>query len=214
MMDIIIKSLIGEHASSSLYCLGRCEWLNKSVSDVLYVPKTENLAPILIEVQHDVNEDFYFKSLCQKGKTQFRKIINCIENNIPKEKIRQHAINGEIFFMQQARKFDEKQREVTPIEDTAEISNLTAVAYHNINLTTDDNAFVEDFIAKTTGRVSWGIAMNKEKKKSFFFFLNHTTWKSLKTSYNRKAKMVKRKRALTFCQSSSVQIYACCYLKS
>lgn len=72
--------------------------------------------------------------------------------------------------MQQARKFDEKQREVTPIEDTAEISNLTAVAYHNINLTTDDNAFVEDFIAKTTGRVSWGIAMNKEKKKSFFFF--------------------------------------------
>lgn len=112
VMDIIIKSLIGEHASSSLYCLGRCEWLNKSVSDVLYVPKTENLAPILIEVQHDVNEDFYFKSLCQKGKTQFRKIINCIENNIPKEKIRQHAINGEIFFMQQARKFDKKQREM------------------------------------------------------------------------------------------------------
>jgi hypothetical protein len=63
VMDIIIKSLIGEHASSSLYCLGRCEWLNKSVSDVLYVPKTENLAPILIEVQHDVNEDFISRAI-------------------------------------------------------------------------------------------------------------------------------------------------------
>lgn len=72
--------------------------------------------------------------------------------------------------MQQARKFDEKQKEITPIEDTLEISNLTVVAYHNINLTTNDNAFIKDSIAKTTGRMNWGIAMNKEKKKKKFFF--------------------------------------------
>jgi hypothetical protein len=113
------------------------------------------------------------QDLCHKGKIQFRKIINCIENNLPKEKIRQHAINGEIFFMQQARKFDKKQREVTPIEDTPEISNLTTVAYHNINLTTDDNAFVEDFIAKTTGRMNWRRCYKQGKEKEFFS--NYTT---------------------------------------
>ncbi|KAI7891284.1 uncharacterized protein EV154DRAFT_399960, partial [Mucor mucedo] len=125
------------------------------------------------------------QDLCYKGKTRFRKIIDCIENNEPTEKIMQHALNGECFFMHQARKFDEKQRELTPIEDTPDVSSLTTTTYHNNSLAMDDNTFVENFIANKTGGMSWKRCYEEGKEKGFFS--NYTTWKSLKSAHNRKS---------------------------
>jgi hypothetical protein len=46
-MNIVVKSLVSDHVSSSAYTLDRCEWVNKTIPDVLYLPKIENIPPIL-----------------------------------------------------------------------------------------------------------------------------------------------------------------------
>jgi hypothetical protein len=63
IMNIVIKSLVGEHVSSSMYTSGRCEWVNKTVSEVVYLPKIQDVAPILIEIQYKVDEDFINRAI-------------------------------------------------------------------------------------------------------------------------------------------------------
>jgi hypothetical protein len=44
-----------------MYSLGCCEWVNKTVSDVIYLPKTqyyEDLPPILVVVQNMIDSTF------------------------------------------------------------------------------------------------------------------------------------------------------------
>lgn len=52
LMNIVLKNVVGDHASSALYTLCRCEWANKTISDVLYLPTTSNLPPVLVEIQN------------------------------------------------------------------------------------------------------------------------------------------------------------------
>ena len=58
LVNIILKDVVGNHASSTLYTLGRYEWANKTVSDVLYLPTISDLPPALLKIQNKVNEDF------------------------------------------------------------------------------------------------------------------------------------------------------------
>lgn len=44
-----------------MYTVGRCQWANKSVSDVVYFPKTQHckdLPPIVVVVQSIINSNF------------------------------------------------------------------------------------------------------------------------------------------------------------
>lgn len=63
LMDTILKDVVGNHASSALYTLGRCEWVNKTISDVLYLPITSNLPPVLAEIQNKVSEHFIRRAI-------------------------------------------------------------------------------------------------------------------------------------------------------
>jgi hypothetical protein len=63
IMNIVIKSLVGEHTSSSMYTLGRYQWTNKTISDVVYLPKTQAVPPILIEIQQKVDEHFLGRAI-------------------------------------------------------------------------------------------------------------------------------------------------------
>jgi hypothetical protein len=58
LINIILKDVVGNHTSSALYTLGHCEWANKAVSDVLYLPIASNPPPVIVEIQNKVNEDF------------------------------------------------------------------------------------------------------------------------------------------------------------
>jgi hypothetical protein len=50
-------------APSVQYTLGPYEWANKTISDVLYLPTTSNLPPVLVEIQNKVNEDFIRRAI-------------------------------------------------------------------------------------------------------------------------------------------------------
>jgi hypothetical protein len=54
VMNCIVEQVVGVQAIGS-YSLGRCEWVNKTVSGVFYLPKTNEYPPkyppILIEIQ-------------------------------------------------------------------------------------------------------------------------------------------------------------------
>lgn len=63
LINLIVKDLISEHASSALYTLGRCEWANKTVSDVLYLPTTPAFPPVLVEIRNKVTEDFIGRAI-------------------------------------------------------------------------------------------------------------------------------------------------------
>ncbi|ORE09859.1 hypothetical protein BCV72DRAFT_222400 [Rhizopus microsporus var. microsporus] len=56
-MGIIVKELVGQHVDNTAYCLGRCVWASKRVSDALYVSKLPHLNPILVEAQCDMDAD-------------------------------------------------------------------------------------------------------------------------------------------------------------
>jgi hypothetical protein len=59
-----LKKEIGVHASGSMYTLGCCDWTYKTVSDVIYLPKTqhcENLPPIFVVVQSIIDSTFMEK---------------------------------------------------------------------------------------------------------------------------------------------------------
>lgn len=58
LFTYLVKSLVEDHVSSSMYNLGQCLWPNKYVSDVRYVPKVQDLALVLIEVQYEVDYEF------------------------------------------------------------------------------------------------------------------------------------------------------------
>ncbi|KAI8388929.1 uncharacterized protein BYT42DRAFT_632278 [Radiomyces spectabilis] len=61
IMNIITKELIGKPYCENLYQLGQTEWSDSSKSDVVYVPLRQyqkSLPPILIEVQHGIDNSF------------------------------------------------------------------------------------------------------------------------------------------------------------
>lgn len=59
---ILIKliAFVGEHAIDSYYS-SPTQWSNKSISDVVYLALTDDLPPIIIEIQHTVDVDFYLR---------------------------------------------------------------------------------------------------------------------------------------------------------
>jgi hypothetical protein len=58
--------------------------------------------------------------------------LNCIDEGATSiEKIEKYAKDSEDFFFRQERKFSGEYREVTPIEDTIEISNLSTSSTNN-----------------------------------------------------------------------------------
>ncbi|RCH82298.1 hypothetical protein CU098_005426, partial [Rhizopus stolonifer] len=84
------------------------------------------------------------KDLCFKAKTQFEKIVKCL---------------------QKERKFN-KNRETTPIEDTPDISNLITVSYNN-DIAMDERSFTEEFKIKQ-GRMSWERCYDEGRNRGFF----------------------------------------------
>lgn len=63
LINIILKDVVGNHASSALYNLGHSECTNKTVSDLLYLPIASNLLPIIVEIQNKVNKDFIERAI-------------------------------------------------------------------------------------------------------------------------------------------------------
>ncbi|GAA5799251.1 hypothetical protein HPULCUR_004661 [Helicostylum pulchrum] len=312
--------MIGNHASSALYTLGRCEWANKTISDVLYLPTTSNLPPVLVEIQNKVNEDFIrraikyclslgeeygvqpimlvfsikgfanerlksrlintnniylddlscdfwaqkcqiispnsvenhllqtplnplvalehflsqqkrsilsidkkedptiqlmyqvskekfenecqveeeklevIKDLCSKARRQFQKILTCLDKGESTEKIEKYAKDGEEFFFRQERKFTGKDRDVTPIGDTPDISNLSTLSSNNDTATKDDLDYIENYKVNNNGRMKWEKCYNEGQKEGFFS--TYASFHTLKSAYhNQKSKLRKRKAA-------------------
>lgn len=318
LINIIVKDLVGEHASNALYTLGRCEWANKTVSDVLYLPLTPStFPPILVEIQNKVDENFigraikycislkeeygvlpimlifsikgfanerlksrftntnnsylddvscdfwaqkcqiispnsienhllqtplnplvaleYFlsqqkrsilsmnkkkdptiqlmyqvakekfengcqveeeklvviKDLCFKARRQFQKILICLEEGESTEKIVKYAKDGETFFFGQERKFTGKDRDVTPIEDTPEISDLSIPQTNNDTAIKNDLDYIENYKVNNHGRMKWEACYNAGQKEGFFSI--YTSFHTLKSAYhNQKTKFRKR----------------------
>jgi hypothetical protein len=129
--------------------------------------------------------------LCFKVKTQFEKIIKCLQNGESKEKALKYATDGQSFFHYEERKFN-KDRETTPIEDTPDISNLTTVNYNNDIIAVDDITFIEEFKKKTTGRMCWERCYKEGRNKEFF--MSYSNWKTLKSSYHGKSKKLSKRK--------------------
>ncbi|KAG2236265.1 hypothetical protein BDF21DRAFT_468028 [Thamnidium elegans] len=61
VQDLILKSLLGLHASESLYTISRCQWANNPVSVTVFLPKdqcSKDLPPVVFVVQSIINVDF------------------------------------------------------------------------------------------------------------------------------------------------------------
>ncbi|KAI8047340.1 hypothetical protein BDF21DRAFT_352390, partial [Thamnidium elegans] len=319
IIDMVVKTLIGDHVSNSTYTLGRCQWVNKTISDVVYLPKIQSVPPVLIEIQQKVNEDFLsrvikyclslkeehgvlpvmliisvkgftnkdflsqlvnnnnhyldtipcqfwakecyclssksieyhlsqnplnplvaighfftqqkksilfidkkfdpsikllykiakekFENECQveeeklevikdlsyKAKKQFQKILISIENEESIDKVVQYAKDGEEFFYRQERKFNGQIREVTPIEDTLEITDLFLPQPTN-TVEKNNFEFIEQYKAKNYGRMRWEACYNKGKEQGFF--TNYASHVILKSAYhNENTKLRKRNRS-------------------
>ncbi|KAG2236245.1 hypothetical protein INT48_008605 [Thamnidium elegans] len=155
---------------------------------------------LLYQISKDKFENEYYieeeklvviKDLCFKAKTQFEKIVKCLQNEGDSNgKALQYAENGLCFFNHQEQKF--KKRETTPIEDTPDISNLANVNYNNDIIAIDGISFIEEFKAQREGRMSWECCYDEGRNKGFF--VDYNNWKSLKASYhNNSKKLGKRK---------------------
>lgn len=107
------------------------------------------------------------------------------------EKALQYAADGQYFFSHQERKFN-KHRETTSIEDTPDISNLTAVNYNNDIIAKDDISFIKEFKIKKPGRMSWERCYDEGRNEGFF--LNYSNWKTLKSSYHGKTKKLSKRK--------------------
>jgi hypothetical protein len=320
LIDIIVKDLVGNHASSELYTLGRCEWTNKTISDVLYLPTTSAFPPVLVEIQNKVNENFIgraikycislkeeygvlpimlifsvkgfanerlksrfnstnnsylddvscdfwaqkcqiispksienhllqtplnplvalehffsqqkrsilsmdkkkdptiqlmyqiakekfenecqveeeklevIKDLCFKARRQFQKILTCFEEGESAEKIEKYAKDGENFFFSQEKKFTGKDRDVTPIEDTPDISNLSTPQSNDDTATKNDFDYIENYKVNNHGRMKWKACYNEGQEEGFFS--TYSSFHTLKSAYhNQKVKFRKRKVA-------------------
>ncbi|KAI7908033.1 uncharacterized protein BX663DRAFT_482270 [Cokeromyces recurvatus] len=131
--------------------------------------------------------------LCFKAKTQFEKIVKCLQNGESTEKALKYAEDGQIYFYHQENKF-KKDREITPIEDTPNISNLLTVDYHNDIIAADDATFIEEFQKKKIGRMSWERCFKEGRNKEFF--LSYSNWKTLKSSYHGKSKKLSKRKII------------------
>ncbi|KAI8646326.1 hypothetical protein BD408DRAFT_360107 [Parasitella parasitica] len=321
LMDIILKDVVGDHASSASYTLGRCERANKAVSNVLYLPTNPDLPPVLVEIQNKVNEDFiaqaikycislkeeygvqpimlifsikgfaneglrsrlinfknsYFdevscdfwaqkcqiispnsienhllhtplnplvalehflslqkqiilsldkkqdptiqliylvakekfedecqveeenleviKDLCFKARQQFQKILTCLDKGESAEKVEKYAKDGENFFFRQERKFTGKDKDLIPIEDTPDISNLsTPPSNHDDTALKNNLDYIENYKVNNHGRMKWEACYNDGQNEGFFS--TYASFHTLKSAYhNQKSKSRKRKAA-------------------
>lgn len=104
------------------------------------------------------------KDLCSKARRQFQKILTCLDKGESTEKIEKY---GRIF-LQTRRKFTGKDRDVTPIGDTPDISNLSTPPSNNDTATKDDLDYIENYKVNNNGRMKWEKCYNEGQKEGFF----------------------------------------------
>lgn len=134
------------------------------------------------------------KDLCFKARQQFQKILTCLDEGESTEKIEKYAKDGENFFFRQERKFTGKDRDVTPIEDTPDISNLSTPPSNDDTATKNDLDYIENYKVNNRGRMRWEACYNEGQKEGFFS--TYASFHTLKSAYhNQKSKFRKRKAA-------------------
>ncbi|KAI9273664.1 hypothetical protein BY458DRAFT_489322 [Sporodiniella umbellata] len=64
IINIIVHELLGSDVPNSIYIPGSTEWPDDTRSGAIYIPKnevTDDLPPILVEVQHQVDQRFMLR---------------------------------------------------------------------------------------------------------------------------------------------------------
>lgn len=133
------------------------------------------------ECQVEEEKLMVIQDLYYKGNKQFRKIADCAKM----------VIQWTNFFDSQERKFSSQCRETTPIEDTPDVSDLSAPSYQSNVVCMGDETYVENFMSKLTGRMNWDNCYKQGRENGSF--MNYNNWKSIKAAYNGRKGRIQRR---------------------
>jgi hypothetical protein len=132
-------------------------------------------------------------TICSTSENQFKKIRNLLKDELPaNNKVLKYVNQGVDYHSKLKRKYEEivfedKDETTTPMEEPAEIKVIESVVQDS--LTDEEITFIENFISKKNGKMSWKICWETGSRVGYFN--RYGNGESLRVTYSRVRKNLK-----------------------
>ncbi|KAG1124801.1 hypothetical protein G6F42_009291 [Rhizopus arrhizus] len=132
-------------------------------------------------------------TICSTSENQFKKIRNLLKGELPANSKVLKYVNQDVDYHSKLKRkyeeivFEDKDETTTPMEEPAEIKVIESVVQDP--LTDEEITFIENFISKKNGKMSWKICWETGSRVGYF--KRYGNGESLRVTYSRVRKNLK-----------------------
>lgn len=132
-------------------------------------------------------------TICSTSENQFKKIRNLLKGELPANSKVLKYVNQDVDYHSKLKRkyeeivFEDKDETTTPMEEPAEIKVIESVVQDS--LTDEEITFIENFISKKNGKMSWKICWETGSRVGYF--KRYGNGESLRVTYSRVRKNLK-----------------------